>query len=298
MPRLIDADDKEAWGLDDLVAALDDAPFDVRDEDSFASLGPLLARLGRNRHFLADLAIAELKDRCAGQAATSAYGAQVFLLRPANGRYVLRANFWPARGDAAVKASGAAAFFYDLPHDHNFPFLTYGYLGPGYWSDYYEVDGPDDWLPGTPAGLRFAERSRLEPDRLMMYRAHRDVHVQLPPDSFSVSLNILGYDHAQPWKTQYRFDVATDTVAEALTTTPSEALAMLAVQFGGGNGIDLAHELARGHPSARMRRTALDALAADADGPDGRAAVFALAVDDPVLGAHARARLDRLRIGA
>lgn len=297
MPRLIDAGEGESWGLDDLIAALDVAPFDVREEDSFAALGPLLARLGRNRHFLADLAIAELKDRCEGQAATSAYGAQVFLLKPANGRYVLRANFWPARTDAAVKASGTAAFFYDLPHDHNFPFLTYGYLGPGYWSDYYEVDGTD-WLPGDAAGLRFTERSRLEPDRLMMYRAHRDVHVQLPPDSFSVSLNILGYDHGQPWRTQYRFDVADNTVAEALTTTPSEALATLAVQFGGGNGADLAHELVRRHPSARMRRTALDALAAGANDRDGRAAVFALAADDPVLGAHARLRLDRLRFGA
>ena len=308
MPRLIDAGEGDAWGLDDLVAGLDAADVDVRDEDAFAALGPMLARLGRNRRFLADLAIAELKDRCEGQAAASAYGAQVFLLRPPNGRYVLRANFWPAREDAAVRASGTAPFFYDLPHDHNFPFLTYGYLGPGYWSDYYEADGEADRLAGEAAGLRFAERSRLEPGKLMMYRAHRDVHVQLPPDSFSVSLNILGYDHAQPWRTQYRFDIAANTVADALTTTPSEALATLAVQFGGGNGLDLAHELVRRHPSARMRRTALDALAAVCGTAEARGAVFegvlagqALAGQaggDPALVAHARARLDRLRIGA
>ncbi|MEI9927755.1 MAG: hypothetical protein WDN44_08700 [Sphingomonas sp.] len=77
----------------------------------------------------------------------------MLLLRPPNGRYVLRANFWPARADPVTRASGAAAFFYDLPHDHNFPFLTYGYLGPGYWSDYYEYEiGDVIGLPGSPPG--------------------------------------------------------------------------------------------------------------------------------------------------
>ena len=38
------------------------------------------------------------------------------------------------------KASGISPFFYHVPHDHNFSFLTVGYLGPGYWSEYYEYD--------------------------------------------------------------------------------------------------------------------------------------------------------------
>lgn len=300
MPRLIDPGAGEAIGVEELVAALDDAfargHVDVRDEDAFASLAPLLARLGRHRTFLADLAIAELKERCARQAATSSYGAQVFLIRPPNGRYVLRANFWPAREDAVVRASGTAPFFYDHAHDHNFPFLTVGYLGPGYWSDYYLFYGAEDALPGDPARLEFVERSRLEEGKLMLYRAHRDVHVQLPPDAFSVSLNILGYDAGQPWRSQYRFDIARDTIAEALTTTPSEALATLAVQFGGGDGIDLAHHLLRRHPSARMRRTAMDALAGAGD----RAAIWEAAADDADEGVarHARLRLRRLRSGA
>jgi len=300
VPRLIDPLDGDAIDVDELVVLLDDHPFDVRDEDSFAEAGPLLARLGRNPTFLADLAIAELKERCARQQAVSGYGAQVFLIRPPNGRYALRANFWPAQGDAAVRASGTAPFFYDFAHDHNFPFLTYGYLGPGYWSDYYLFDGDPDALPGDPARLRFDERSRLEPGKLMLYRAHRDVHVQLPPDAFSVSLNILGYDPAQAWRSQYRFDIGADTIAEALTTAPSEALATLAVRFGGGNGRDLAEHLAAAHPAVRMRRTALDALAGDAADADGRAAVWQRAADDPdqAVARHARSQLQRLRSGA
>jgi hypothetical protein len=257
MPLRLDPGDGAAIDLDGLADMLDAARVDCRDEAGFAALGPLLARLGRNPRFLADHAIAELKRRGPAQ---GPYGAQVMILRPANGRYLLRANFWPARGDSVVRTSGAAAFFYDLPHDHNFPFLTYGYLGPGYWSDYYEADGPVDAVSGDPAALRFVGRQRLEPGGLMLYRAHRDVHAQLPPDAFSVSLNILGYDPTQPWRTQYRFDLASDTVAEALTTTPSEALVTLAARFGGGNGTDLVQHLAQRHPSPRMRRTASAAL--------------------------------------
>lgn len=260
MPVLIDGGEGEAIGLDDLVALLDAARVDPRDEAGFAALGPLLARLGRNRTFLADLAIDELKQRCAGQAAANAYGPQVLLLRPPDGRYVLRANFWPATRDAVLQASGPAPFFYGLPHDHNFPFLTHGYFGPGYWSDYYEHDGDLAGVPGEEARLRFTGRRRLEADLLWLYRPHRDIHVQLPPDRFSVSLNILGADPVQPWRSQYRFDVARGSIAEGLTITPSEALVALAAHLGGGNGMDLATAFARAHPAPRMRSTALAAL--------------------------------------
>jgi hypothetical protein len=260
MPRLIAPGDGAAIELDALVEALDAAQFDVRDEDSFAALGPLLARLGRNPDFLAELAIEELKGRCESQHRSNGYGAQVFLLRPPNGRTVLRANFWPARENPVVRASGPAAFYYDLPHDHNFPFLTYGYLGPGYWSDYFEYDAEAlAGVPGDKARLRFVERSRLEPGKLMLYRTRRDIHVQLPPDAFSVSLNILGADPAQPWLDQYRFDIGRGVIAEGLTCTAAEALLAVAVHVA--NGQDLAAAFARRHPCERMRVTALDALA-------------------------------------
>ncbi|ATY33157.1 transposase [Sphingomonas psychrotolerans] len=290
MPRLIAADEGTAIGLDGLVEALDRADFDARDEDSIAALGPLLARLGRNPDFLADLAIDELKRRCEGQHRGNGYGAQVFLLRPPNGRYVLRANFWPARDDPLVRASGPAAFYYDLPHDHNFPFLTYGYLGPGYWSDYFEYDVDAlAGVPGEDAGLRFVERSRLEPGKLMLYRMRRDIHVQLPPDAFSVSLNILGADPTQPWLDQYRFDIARGVIAEGLTCTGAEALLAVAVHIG--NGADLAAAFARNHPCERMRVTALDALTSAL--PSEANAIFesAAGAGSRYVAGHARARL-------
>ncbi|GAA4774284.1 hypothetical protein GCM10023219_22140 [Stakelama sediminis] len=267
MPRLIDPGDQAAIEPAELVDMLAASRIDVRDEDAFAALGPSLARLGRNRSFLADAAIDALKQRRDDAARARGYGPQVLILHPPDGRFLVRANFWPARGDAVFRASGPRTFFYDLPHDHNFPFLTVGYLGPGYWSDYFEYDAQQvTGVPGSPAGLRYIERSRLEEGRLMLYRMRRDVHVQLPPDAFSVSLNILGQDPEQPWIDQYRFDIAGNRIEAGLATTASEVLLTIAAQMD-GNGRDLAERFAFSHASARMRLTAVRALvAAEADG--------------------------------
>lgn len=280
MPRVIDPGIGDAITLDELVEALEQERWDARDADSFAAMGPWLARLGRNRTFLADLAIAELERRFAGQR-DSGYGAQVLMLGTPSSRYALRAAFWPARHDAVVKAGGTAPFFYDLPHDHNFSFLTVGYLGPGYWSDYYRFVGRPDVQAGDPAGLVFEERARLEPGRLLLYRAHRDVHVQRPPDLFSVSLNVLGATPAQAWRTQYRFDTARDTVERAMTVTASEALVTLATRLGGEDGAALAADLACRHPHPRMRATALTALADGALAQPALHAIAERAMDDP-----------------
>lgn len=293
MPRLIDPEGGGAIGLAELIDTLAATDCDVRDEDAFAALGPLLARLGRNRDFLAELAIDELKSRRERDATGNGYGAQVFLLHPPDGRFLVRANFWPARADPLVRASGTNAFFYDLPHDHNFPFLTYGYLGPGYWSDYFEYDVEAlAGLPGEDARLRFVERARLEPGRLMLYRMRRDIHVQLPPDAFSVSLNILGADPAQPWLDQYRFDIGRGVIAQSLTCTAAEALLTLAVHLG--NGRDLAAAFARRHPCDRMRTTALDALASASDAK--AQALLERACESPsaYVAGHARNRLAML----
>ncbi|MFZ5748841.1 MAG: transposase [Pseudomonadota bacterium] len=260
MPPLIACAPGTPIDVAELVEALDTARVDVRDDDSLAALAPLLHRLGANRRFLADRAIAILAGRDGAAPAGGGYGPQVVLLDRPNARHVLRANFWPAAEDAVTRASGEAAFVYGMVHDHPFAFLTHGYLGPGYWSDYFEVDGPAPaGLAGEAVALRPTGRHRLEPGTTRLYRAHRDVHAQLPPDAFSVSLNILFADPMLRWRDQYRFDTARGRIAEVLSATAAEALLTVAVATG--DGVDLARHFARHHPVARMRATAIEALA-------------------------------------
>ena len=101
---------------------------------------PHLKQLANNRNFLADLMVAELKQRCEGQVRDNQYSAQVIMLHSASKNFIVRANFWPALKDSVIRHSGTDPFFYGVPHDHNFSFLTVGYFGPGYWSDYYEYE--------------------------------------------------------------------------------------------------------------------------------------------------------------
>ncbi len=95
----------------------------------------------------------------------------------------------------------------------------------------------------------------------MLYRAHRDVHNQLPADDMSISINIMEASPALPFRDQYRFDVKTCEIAGILNRTASEALLALAANHGGGDGRDLVEQFAAGHPNERIRFAALRELA-------------------------------------
>jgi hypothetical protein len=262
MPRVIEIEDQASCSPGECIAALDVAGFDPREEQSLLHAAGWLQRLGRNRDFLAEIMVAELERRHHADDGGNTYGPQVIMLSPLGGEFFLRANIWPSRDESLFRASGGGAFVYELPHDHNFDFLTFGYFGSGYWSDYYEYDyeavaGAD----GEPAGLRFVERSRLAPGKLMHYRAHRDVHSQLPPDDLSVSLNVMHSGGAQGWLDQYKFDLERNEVAGVLSAGASEAFIRIAVGVGCGEARDVAETFARSHPSDRMRLAALEAQA-------------------------------------
>lgn len=267
MPRVIELEDDASIGLDECVERLSEHGFDPADEASLLAAARDLCRLGNDRRFLGDLLIDELKRGDTDVA--SSYGPQVVMLSRPGGDFFLRANIWPSADEHSFRASGGAPFYFDVPHDHNFSFLTLGYFGPGYWSDYYEYDYETvAGYAGEPVDLRFVERSRLSPGKLMLYRAHRDVHVQHPADALSVSLNVMHMATAQGWFDQYRFDVNEKRIAGILSHGASEVALRLAVALGLDDAHDLAAEFGKAHPSDRMRLAAWEAqaLAADDDG--------------------------------
>lgn len=262
MPRVIDLADDGVLSLDECVDSIAGRGFDPADEDSLLAAARDLRRLGNDRRFLGDILIEELKRRDRPDAATTTYGPQVVMLSRPSGEFFLRANIWPAPGEHVLRASGEAPFYFDVPHDHNFSFLTLGYFGPGYWSDYYEYEFEAvAGYCGEPIDLRFVERSRLNEGRLMLYRAHRDVHVQHPADALSVSLNVMHMAPHQGWFDQYRFDVNDKRIAGILNTGSAETMLRAAVGLGLEEALDLAEQFGRSHPSDRMRLAGWEALA-------------------------------------
>ena len=102
----------------------------------------------------------------------------------------------------------------------------------------------------------------------MLYRAHRDVHNQLPADEMSVSINIMHATPSLPFLDQYRFDVKKCEIVSILNRSATEALLALAANHDGGNGRDLVESFAAGHPCDRIRFAALRELATAETDPD------------------------------
>ncbi|PEQ12990.1 hypothetical protein B2G71_09155 [Novosphingobium sp. PC22D] len=265
MPRIVEAGqgDGAVASLEACVDALSASGFDPREEHSLLHAAGWLRRLGANRAFLGDILIARLATAGREGDEDGGYGPQVIpLARRSEAGFMLRAAIWPSEREQMLLASGNASFTYGLAHDHNFDFLTLGYFGPGYWSEAYEYEFADvsGWR-GEPVGLRFTGRSRLDPGHVLHYRAHRDVHVQWPADSLSVSLNLMHVDPSVAWFDQYAFDVEKGTVSQILNPGASEAFLRIAVGLGGEEAKDLAERFAASHPSDRMRLHAFEALA-------------------------------------
>lgn len=271
MPLVIDHPSDDVCTLAECVAALGELGFDADDPASVAAAAGWLRRLANNRTFLGDLLVERLTG-AGGEDIASGYGPQAIILsRPRDNRpgsAFLRAAIWPSPRDHVFQTSGAASFVYGAPHDHNFDFLTVGYCGPGYASDYYEYDyDAVVGYPGEDAGLCFVERSTLSPGKLMLYRRHVDVHRQLPPKSLSVSINVMRVDPAQAWFDQYGFDLEAGTVTRWLNPLASEAFLRVAVASGAASARDYAEWVGARHPSERMRLASFQARAELLDDP-------------------------------
>lgn len=269
MPRVIDPPpDGREMEVEECADAIAGMGFDPACPASVDRVAGHLRALGANRTFLGDLLIDLLDGSGKAALPESAYSPQSIMLTPPRDGFFLRANFWPSEQDSCCRRSGARNFAYGTAHDHNFDFLTCGYFGPGYRSDYYEYDyAAVSGYRGEPAGLRFIERSALSPGKLMHYRAHRDVHAQWPPESLSVSLNVMGCDGAQGWCDQYGFDLERGTVAKVLNTGSTETLLRIAVALGDDAGVALAEDWGRSHASDRIRLACFEARALSADLP-------------------------------
>lgn len=276
MPRVLDVAPADPCSVAEYVDALKHNGFDPRDEDSLQHGAMLLRRLGADRTFLGDMLVDELAARHEEDDGANFYGPQVVMLHaPDGGDFFMRANLWPSEHDYMMRASGGASFVYGFPHDHNFDFLTLGYFGPGYWSEYYEYEYEDvvGWQD-EPVALRFIEKSALHEGKIMHYRAHRDVHAQLSADSLSVSINIMHSGGSLGWMDQYNFDIENNRVGRIVSPGSSEAFLRVAVGLGTPEALDLAANFGGRHPSDRMRLASWRALASVADGEAGRDEVW------------------------
>ena len=260
MPQVFDMADDTSCELAECAEAIGANGWDARDEESTAAAAIWLKRLANNRDFLGDFLIHQLESQYRKNVVESGYGPQAIVLSPLSNGTFLRANIWPSEQDHCYQASGAKTFVYGVPHDHNFSFLTVGYLGPGYRSDYYEYVYEDvAGYAGEECELKFIERSALHEGKLMLYRAHKDIHSQLTPEKLSISINVMTVDTALSWYDQYGFDLEEQRVERVLSPNSTEAFLRVAIATGHESALDLAEQFGRNHPSDRLRLASFEA---------------------------------------
>lgn len=266
MPIRIEDPSQDSIDLMDLVDHLHDSTFDPRDQESMIAMAPMLRKLGNNQTFLSEIICNELKDAKNIQV-DNGYTPQVLMLHApqvSGQSYFIRACFWPGHDDEILRASGHSAFFYGIPHDHNFNFLTVGYHGPGYESDYFEYDYLSVCgVPGENVDLKFIERSQLKKGNILLYRAFKDVHQQMAPESFSVSINIMEHSLRSVTMDQYEFEPGTGTISQIINRSSAAAMFMIAAAAEDGDSQQLLRDIFRSHPMDRVRMAALEALVAN-----------------------------------
>jgi hypothetical protein len=261
------------------------------DVDAVCDSAPMLARLANDRGFLARRLGEELRGWRAFQP-DNAFTAQSFLLGAGDDFY-LRANIWMPPEDLRLpRDRGNYLFSYQIPHDHNFSFLTVGYWGSGYETTIFEYDRDGiEGRPGEPVRLHFLERTALPRGKVMFYRALRDVHSQEPPEEFSISLNLI-LPLAEPAE-QLFFDLDSSTVTGHGSAPGASivALCRLAKYLGGSRAVAALEEIAVSHSCRRARSAAYGAWASLA--PGFESAVWRRALDDPsrLIKDEARSRL-------
>jgi hypothetical protein len=295
MALTIDAANKDALSIEEFVDFVGRS-IDVRDFDSLCSCAPAFKALINNRSLISDLIERELRSWRDFQSGNSYVGTTLILARTPE--FFIRANVWLP--DTPRSRTHGDSVIYGLTHDHNFTFMTGGYLGSGYTTEIFERDSEESALPGQRVKLDFLERTTLPAGKIMVYRALRDVHRQSRPEELSVSINLVVPTHTRT-RPQYFFDLERCEVLRSEYPEHGRALALfrLAACAGDTRTFELLGDIATGAADAQVRARAYEALCDCA--PEVAADLYGRmsADDNPhVRTAVERAALRSQRVGA
>jgi len=186
----------------------------------------------------------------------------------------LRANVWPTlRQSSPYAGQEMLLYAYELPHNHDFTFLTVGHFGEGYETDLYEVD-PDTITgeAGQKVKLENYSRQKLSSGRVLAFDSYSDLHTQFPPPELSVSINLVVLETGKTGE-QVFFDTANQTVIGSIDEgTPGRMkLALdLAAAFPTDETVEILETFAATCRYERLRTRALEHLADLAAGGGNR----------------------------
>ncbi|MGF1481486.1 MAG: hypothetical protein ACFB4I_18720 [Cyanophyceae cyanobacterium] len=253
--------------LDEFLSIVDSKNCNFDNQESILEIAPHLKHLSHNKRFLIEKNLEDLKDLANFQL-LNYYGPQVFMLHTCD-KYFVRANVWRT---VSQLENSIDEFKYDICHDHNFDILTVGYLGPGYRARTYTYDITKvEGLLGEKVPMEAEGILTLEEGCVLLYRAKKDIHIQMPPDDLSVSLNFIPRNRKIDLP-QFQFNEENSTICRYLHSSGKELVVRLAGLLGDENTFDVLDTIAQRHHSPHLR--ALAALSQIQIAPDKEESVY------------------------
>lgn len=161
--------------------------FESTETFNLSELSLQLKRLSLNKSFLANQISTDLGRFVDGVLDDSDQSPVKLLYQ--NSHFLLRAVYWERN-----QIINSEQFF---AHNHNFDFISVGYIGSGYETDIFEIaDKTPNYKKGSHLELKERGRYRLSPGRVFHYKHDEVIHIQHPPSEFSISLNLIRKDEA------------------------------------------------------------------------------------------------------
>lgn len=227
IPRSEPSNDVEPLTLDAFIRICNRVGV-IDSEARFLQVLPALRRLSMNKRMLVDHldALLERGDQEVPQS----------ILLGGGEHFYIRAMIWPAMPADEMDAATLYRYAYCVPHDHNFSFMTIGYLGSGYRTRFFRSDrGLREVEVSDRLSLSGDEEFNLREGDVAIVDEYDDVHIQYPPESMSVSLNVVP-------RSKFRFK-------QAFISTEGVVVLPLAFSSHYGQFMELADLLA----SSRLR---------------------------------------------
>ena len=232
------------------------------DDDSLLACADQLKMLSNNSEFISDYINEQLKDLASFQS-NNAYGIQSTLLH-FNEIFYIRINTWPSISEHKDVSIWQKDLYHHVrAHDHNFSFITVGCHGKGYKTDIWEYDyNKVVGYVGEKVDLTFLEHTSLPKGKVMYYRASKDIHTQIPPEDYSISLNIMKRGNSFLKKEQYHFDLQNKVITGTAPGfgTGRYFLIDLARQVANPKTEELLEQLALTHETPHVRAKCHEAL--------------------------------------
>lgn len=156
------------------------------------------------------------------------YGDTSFMLGGTD-RYSLRLVRWTPRKMIMLPNINNVGLAYDYPHNHDFNLITKGIFGDGYLTDVHRCDARNIiGMVGEDTPLTYQGRFQLSPGSVMWYDRYFDVHEQYPPETFSLSFNVIPIER-DITIAQYVFDTKQNKISSFTQNRHSQILKLLSL---------------------------------------------------------------------